>query len=220
MKVKVIPKRPISGILPKNKWIDSEMELELNKNEIARCMQFGTVYDMNGNIIDDKYLHTIDLVINKQSNFTPNISRLTSPIIKDEPIVIISEDKADSQKQLSDKDNITEEILLTEFEVISNKKENEYNILELQFNSTQKLENVYGLFNIISGSRPVIEYKNGENWIKFNNKFNNFSFLEDGTKFVFRFIPKNESPITYRITIKKGNNIITQFEQKINFEEL
>ena len=44
MLVKVIPQRPILGILPKNKWISDEMELDLNKREITHCMQFGSVY--------------------------------------------------------------------------------------------------------------------------------------------------------------------------------
>lgn len=52
MKVVIIPKKPIPGILPKNKWIDSKMVLDLNKNEIKHCMQFGNVYDESGNLID------------------------------------------------------------------------------------------------------------------------------------------------------------------------
>lgn len=52
MKVVIIPKKPIPGILPKNKWIDDKMVLDLNRNEIKHCMQFGNVYDESGNLID------------------------------------------------------------------------------------------------------------------------------------------------------------------------
>ena len=62
MKVKVNPQRPIPGILPKNKWIDHEMECDLNKSEIMRCMQFGTVYDMEGVVIDTKYLQSFPII--------------------------------------------------------------------------------------------------------------------------------------------------------------
>ena len=86
MKVKVIPQRPISGILPKNKWIDQEMECDLNKAEIMRCMQFGSVYDMSGRVIDTKYLQEIPNML---------IERCIEPIVATsydpEDIVIIEE---------------------------------------------------------------------------------------------------------------------------------
>lgn len=49
-KVKVVPKplKSIPGILPNNKNIEGEpVELELSKDEIARCMNYADVYDMS-----------------------------------------------------------------------------------------------------------------------------------------------------------------------------
>lgn len=63
MKVTVVPKRPIPGILPKNKWIDTKMELDLNALEIKRCMQFGEVYHED-EVIDEIKLRNLDLIMN------------------------------------------------------------------------------------------------------------------------------------------------------------
>ena len=52
-KVKIIPKQPrfISDILQLPARIDEEMKLELNVREIVRCMQFGNVFDEEGNLL-------------------------------------------------------------------------------------------------------------------------------------------------------------------------
>lgn len=236
MKVKVVPKRPISGILPKNKWIDTEMELDLNKIEIARCMQFGSVYDMSGNIIDDKYVASLNpmgkkpyikplIVFDSNVHIDTKVSepediKSKTTVLTEEPIVIDMGGKLPEEPVIVNEAVVEKEEVVSELELLSCKKEDDYILLEVQFNSTDKLENVYGLFNVTSGSRPVMEYKKEENWIKFSNKFNQFSELNDGDKLVFRFVPKNESPIKYKISIKEGNNLICSIEEKINPEEL
>lgn len=249
MKVKVVPKRPISGILPKNKWIDSELELDLNRIEISRCMQFGTVYDMDGIVIDDKYVSRLNdmgklipnvsvkiidsAVIEKnEPAFVPFVSikgpieevkepeSTTTVYESDEPIVIDMGGKF-PEEPVTINETVEKEEIISELELLSCKKEDDYIILEVQFNSTNKLEkSMYGLFNITAGSRPSVEYKKGENWIKFSNKFNNFSLLEDGYRFVFRFVPKNESELKYKLLIKSGNDIIAVLEEKINPAQL
>lgn len=247
MKVKVVPKRPISGILPKNKWIDSEMELDLNKAEIARCMQYGSVYDMSGNVIvdinksgkiakyDEAQLKSDNNNIKKEynkllfDNFGPVVMSDIKPkevesvmtVSEGEPVVIDMGGKLPEGPVFVTGMSVEEkEEIVSELEVLSCKKEDNYILLEVQFNSTDKLENVYGLFNVISGSRPVMEYKKEDNWVKFSNKFNQFSELNDGDKLIFRFVPKNESTIKYKLSIKKGNDLICLLEEKINPEEL
>lgn len=61
MKVTVDPQRPIPGILLKNKLITEKVSLDLNRNEILRCMQYGTVYDEYGNAIDIRSLNKLEL---------------------------------------------------------------------------------------------------------------------------------------------------------------
>lgn len=77
MRVTVVPKRPINGILPKNKWVDTKMELDLNKNEILHCMKFGTVYDENGKVIDSVSI----------KNVPARIKPITSKIIPTKPVI-------------------------------------------------------------------------------------------------------------------------------------
>ena len=61
IKVKVYPKdlKSIPDILPFNKLINGDpMELELNKKEIQRCMNFGDVYDLtSGEVLIDEYAY-------------------------------------------------------------------------------------------------------------------------------------------------------------------
>lgn len=62
IKVKVYPKdlKSIPDILPFNKLIHGDpMELELNKKEIQRCMNFGDVYDLTTDeeVLIDEYAY-------------------------------------------------------------------------------------------------------------------------------------------------------------------
>ena len=89
-------------------------------------------------------------------------------------------------------------------------------------NTNSKLEgNLYGLFTVISGARPTsLEFKVGDEWFKFSNKFANFTEIENGAKFVFRFIPKNENEFTYRLSIKSSNDVLAKLEDKVNPSEI
>ena len=88
-------------------------------------------------------------------------------------------------------------------------------------NTNSKLEGkLYGLFNITSGTRPVLEFKVNDEWLKFNNKFADFASIENGAKFVFRFTPKNENEFSYKIVIKEANEVLVKLEEKINPVEL
>lgn len=228
MKVTVDPYRPISGILPKNKLISETMELDLNRNEIIRCTQFGTVYDEEMNIIDtnniDKLfmssnkkellnhietLHTIQNNINvpnKQEYVPINVIEEQTPINTEEPMVLdFPKDTVfyaiNEQQWEKDGNHI---ILPFEFKILSEK-----------FNKIGG--NLYGVLSF-TGSRPnQLEYRINDNWVKFNNKFANFSELKDGDEFIFRFIPKNNSTnIKYKISIKDGNSIIIEQSGEIN----
>lgn len=219
MKVKVVPKKPIPGILPKNKWIDSEMELDLNKNEILRCINFGVVYDEDNNVIDNSYLSNYDKNTCKKV-FTDFINNNTKePVLTDKPVDIKTVETVNVKAEEKE-EKIKEEISI-DLKLVSARKEEEYIIIETELVTNTKLEkDMYGLFTILSGSRPMMEYKNNDEWIKFSNKFNNFSELENGDKFVFRFIPKNNSNIKYRISIKEANEVLVKFEDQINIEEI
>lgn len=245
MKVTVIPKRPIPGILPKNKWIDREMELDLNKNEIKFCMQNAIVKDMNGNVIDELYVKKLSMqciVIEKEVEQEP----VTLSILTGEPIII--DMKAELPEVATSgyldiiepvvledvkEESAVEEVIEVEpsypetpkeyfnLEEVSVKKEDEYIVLEVKMDTNSKLEgSLYGLCSIISGPRPIMEYKNGEDWIKFSNKFANFETIENDDRFVFRFIPKNENEFTYRVSIKTGNDVLAKLENIIKPSEL
>lgn len=250
MIVKVVPMRPIPGILPKNKWIDSEMELDLNKNEIVRCMQFGNVYDMNGNVINQEYISGLDM--GSSITFLPKLGntiavgvgkQLTHPdtpavepvIVKEKPVepVIIKEEpvKVESveipvEEHLEQGLDFTNEEFVKDYtiEIVSCKKEEEYIYLETEFKtSVGKIGgNMYGLFTITSGTRPSMEFMNNDNWVKFNNKFADYDVIANGDKFVFRFLPKNKSVIGYRLVIKEKNNneVLAKLEGNINPNEL
>lgn len=246
MKVKVIPVRPIHGILPKNKWIDSEMELDLNKNEIVHCMQFGNVYDEDGKLIDAISVHQ-KARINPKTKTVEIVKPVSNIETNSIEPVIIKEDPTVTTVEASTTTN-TEAVVITEaepepvvepapiyevveepvkeikkepkyfnLEVVSCVKEDNHIILETQMNTNSKLEgNLYGLFNITSGARPVLEFKVNDEWFKFNNKFANFTSIENGAKFVFRFTPKNDNEFAYKILIKEVNEVLVKLEEKIN----
>lgn len=44
----IIPKRPISGVLPNNKRIMTTVRMPLNRAEFLRCLNAGTVYAVVG----------------------------------------------------------------------------------------------------------------------------------------------------------------------------
>jgi hypothetical protein len=237
MIVKVVPVRPIHGILPKNKWLDTEMVLDLNKNEIVYCMQFGNVYDEDGKLIDAISVHqkakvnpktkaveiietvAVEPVIVKEVPEVATVELTTTE--NDEPMVIEAE-----QEPISEPVAVYTEVAVEEekeepkyfnLEVSSCVKEDEYIILTTQMNTNSKLEgNLYGLFNVTSGTRPVVEYKLNDEWVKINNKFANFTKIENEDKFVFRFTPKNENEFSYKIVIKEANEVLTKLEEKIN----
>ncbi len=237
MLVKVVPVRPIPGILPKNKWIDTEMVLDLNKNEIVHCMQFGNVYDEDGKLIDAISVHQkakvnpktkaveiietveVEPVIVKE---VPEVTTAELTVTEnDEPMFI----EAD-QEPISEPVAVYTEVLVEEekeepkyfdLKVVSCVKEDNYIILTTQMSTNSKLEGkLYGLFNITSGTRPMIEFKVNDEWFKFNNKFADFTSIENEAKFVFRFSPKNENEFSYKIVIKEANEVLVKLEEKIN----
>ena len=231
MLVKVIPVRPIPGILPKNKWIDTEMVLDLNKNEIVHCMQFGNVYDEDRKLIDAISVHKADFGKPKAKPVEVVKPVEVEPVIvKDVPTVTMSE-PVKEEKSVEEPiievhpinpivettlENVENPVVCF-LEQVSCVKEDNYIILTTQMNTNSKLEgNLYGLFNVTSGTRPVIEYKLNDQWIKINNKFANFNKIESGDKFVFRFLPKNENEFSYKIVIKEANEVLTKLEEKIN----
>lgn len=238
MIVKVIPKRPIPGVLPKNKWIDIEMELDLNVMEIRRCMQHGNVY-YDGEIINESKLAILATGIIKPEKKI----ELYEPVVNTMDIVELEDDKPKKDdspitiitpvfKQISEP-NIVEEMqepVLVEYsneietinelkEVSCVRDENNYIILELQFNTNSliNLENVTGMFKVNSGSR--VEYKSdSDKWVKFNNRFNTFNELENNTKFIFRFNPSHKSLLKYHLTLKqeKENGIEVNLDGTID----
>ena len=245
MKVVVFPKHPIPGILPKNKWIDEKMVLDLNRNEVMHCMKFGTVYDESGNLIDSRSIKNVPVSIietavtkttpvnnniiieNEFNTEEPSNTTITEnngpiEITVDDPeiseVVIMSPITVvntfpESEEEI-DENTVVEELPHYDLDILSCIKEDEYIILETMVDSNSKLEgNLYGLFAIISGSRPSsIEYKSGDEWRKFSSKFDNFETIENGDSFVFRFIPKNESEFTFRISIKEANDVLMKLE--------
>lgn len=250
MKVTVVPKRPIPAILPKNKWIDSKMELDLNKNEIKHCMQYGDVYNEDGVLMDelnikkvsDEFLTEVAKVVLGEKSI-PDMGYLDgSTIIKtsdlkleDLPRVTAEDFKAVTVEEFNHivdpiineekLENVEdEEELETIYYALKPhySKEDNYIILEVEMETNSKLEgNLYGLFSIISGPKPVpFEYKTETGWVKFNNKFTNFDKLENGDKLIFRLTPKNENEFTYRILIREGSTDLVKLEEKVNPSEL
>lgn len=207
MIVTVDPQRPISGILPKNKWITEKTELDLNRNEIIRCTQFGTVYDPDMNIINT---HNIDEIIDLDNK------RQLSKCIEDlkyHTLDILDKDVLFGKQEETPKKEIPEEItvdndLKIEYTLnqVNYYKEDDYTVVEMEFNTTGETisGDLYGLFMIIGTKASTLEYKSGDNWQRFNNKFANMSTLSNGDKFVFRFILKesNVSNVRYKMYIK------------------
>ena len=79
IKVKVYPKdlKSIPDILPFNKLLHGEpKELDLNKNEIIRCMNFGDVYDLTTGdevLIDEiSFKEIVEFVEDEKKDPTPD----------------------------------------------------------------------------------------------------------------------------------------------------
>ena len=242
MKVKVVTKYPIPGILPKNKCIQGEMELDLNKNEIIHCMQFGNVFDEDGNILDRLSLKNIDKPIKPRGMIKPIVFTVTPPEdveIKVEPGYHepISEPKLPKQgvvgapisikgKETTESVEVIKKDFVKDYtlKVVSCVKEDNFYVLEVEFcTGVGKIGgNMYGLFSNVDGSkRPyVLEYKNGDTWQKFNNKFSNFDVLANGDKFVFRFIPATDKGVfKYKLVIKEVNNELVTLKDEIDLEK-
>lgn len=219
MNVKVVPVQPIRGILPKNKMIMDEMILDLNKSEISYCMQFGNVYDENGNIMDRSSLKNIDTKkVIKQSEFTKktNATPVKLPMqgVVGAPIHL-RENKIKEQYVPT---NMFYN-LVPEYHI-----EDNFYILEITFKTNDSYFNkdsLYGVFNFIKGTkRPIkIEYKVKDNWNEFHgNKFADLDSLNNGDKFIFRFIPNpNNTEFNYKMSIKedKNNNEISSITDSI-----
>lgn len=208
MKVRVVPERPISGILPKNKWLDTEMELDLNKNEIIRCMQFGSVYNMNGELIKEVPSY---------------VSSYTTPLVQPKPLLINTDPAELSKPIIEDSD---EEILkqvpqveiINTLKVLSATREDDNVFLTVQFETNgEGFEgNLYGLLSFVGQNKPVVEFKQEDNWVKFGNKFSNFNNLKNEDKFEFRLTPKSEDEIKFKLFIKEGNKVLVQLEDTIS----
>ena len=219
MNVKVVPKRHIPGILPKNKWIDVEMELDLNESEIRRCMQYGIVYyndepikDLNfSNLCENKYKPSCKVEIVNETKIDDVPFTVITPVFKQisEPVLVAEPNEIEVINELK--------------EISCVREDNNYIILELQFNTNSlfNLENVIGMFKINSGSK--VEYKcDSDKWLKFNHKFNTFTELGDDAKFVFRFNPSHKSLLKYHLTLKqeKDNGIEVSLDGTIDQENL
>ena len=55
---------------------------------------------------------------------------------------------------------------------------------------------------------------------KFNNKFTDLQSIEAGHKFIFRFIPRNNSKFDCRVSIKEANNVLVSLDYEIDSENL
>lgn len=209
MIVKVVPQRPIYGILPKNKMISTEMVLDLNKNEIKHCMQFGSVYDEDDNLIDSetikkvpdriKPVHIEKPVVKKVEEVMPSVdlSMTLHPSVLDEP-------------EESNVEETVNEILIEEDKHI------ELTVNALEEDEAELEGNIYCLFNITSGPRPQMEYFDEIEWKKFSNKFANFNKIDHNTIFNFRVLPKNNNEIKYAILIKEKNMVLKKIEGTIS----
>ena len=241
MKVLVIPKKPIPGILPKNKWIDTKMVLDLNKNEIKHCMQFGSVYDENNKLIDsisiknipdtiskEKSIEIKEVIINSNTEnsieFNEKQKEDENPNTKNLKEVSNPEEKKEVEHTELEENHVEEDIVQEPYFnlVATYSPEDEYIILSAKMNTNSKLEgNLYGLFSITSGVKPsLIEYKSKDNWVKFSTKFSNFDEVENEDEFIFRIIPNGEEEFAFRILIKETNVELVKLEGKVNPKEL
>lgn len=221
MVVKVIPMYPIPGILPKNKYIDVEMTLDLNKAEMIHCMQYGNLYDVDGNIIDRYYL-------NKMNDKYIVKSQTIKEIVKDVNLNIPIQETLEKEKNIIE--NIIEQPKKESESFVKNIKpeykinilsitKGDYITLETEFitNAEKLVGNLYGLLDIYQGPKPtIIEYKSGENWIRFAKKFSNFEELSNGDKFIFRIIPKNNELFKFNLSIKEKNEICAYIVGDVN----
>ena len=219
MVVKVVPLRAIPGILTKNKWIDEEMELDLNRKEIIYCMGFGNVYyedKLISNIasLNSIYLQKEITKVEITKTLEEVISKPETPILFEEPVGAPVQEVVNEENPFTKLDE-TELVIIPDAKIdytltiVSTEKENNHIILTTQFNTQYgKIGgNMYGLFNIIGGNRPAtLEYKVEDSWVKINNKFASLDVIEDGQKFTFRLLPKNNNLIKFRIVIKDTQN--------------
>lgn len=212
MKVRVVPERPISGILPKNKWLDTEMELDLNKNEIIRCMQFGSVYNMDGELIKEvpsytNYITPVPLVVNANlEELAKSVTEETPPIA---PTIVVQEDELKQVPQIE---------IINSLKVLSTSKEDDYIFLTVQFETNHEgfEGNLYGLLSFVGQNKPVVEFKQEDNWVKFGSKFSNFNCLKNEDKFEFRLTPKSEDELKFKLFVKEGNKVLVQLEDVIS----
>lgn len=229
MQVRVVPLRPIPGILPKNKWICEEMELDLNRREIIYCMKFGNVYH-NDNLISDMaslnsiYLQKEITKVNITEALEEIISKPETPIIFEEPVGVPIQEVVDDNNPFV-KIGEEEPVIIPDAKIdytlkmVSVVKEDNYIILTTQFNTEHgKIGgNMYGLFNIVNGTRPSsIDYKVDDSWVKINNKFASLNVIEDGQTFTFRLLPKNNNVFKVKIAIKELQNELVKLEEEID----
>lgn len=212
MIVKVSPIFPIPCILPKNKFIDDEMILDLNDKEIRHCMNYGVVYDENGIIIDNYYL-------NKRKFATKSILNVPKPVCLESENLVES-NILDIVKEHTE---INEKIVNPEYDIAINSitKDNNFIIIETVFTSNTELTgDMYGLFEINPYTKhSLVEYKSGENWIKFGKKFGDFKELYNGDKFIFR-INSNSKDVTFNLCIKEKNKYIVKLTGNVSVDEL
>lgn len=215
MIVTVVPQRPISGILQKNKLITEKIKLDLNRNEIIRCMKYGTVYDENMNMLDETSLNKLELL-----NHIKNI-QIKNENISNTEVIQVKEYTKNNDAIVEEKIEVKPELVKDyKLDIVSCDKTDDSYIITVKFNTSVGTigGNIYGLFNV--NNRPLaLEYKSEGTWIKFNNKFANFSTLTDGDTFVFRIVPKNNSNIKFKISIKEGNEVLANAEDIINIEK-
>ena len=150
MKVIVKPRRPIPGILPKNKWIDTEMELDLNISEMRRCMQYGDVYTADTNeVIDQSKLQSLlhELATKVLDNEDVVITKVfVGDHTKEDMMVVETPIIVEETSVVTDTTFIEEDItVINSLKEISCIKQDHYMILEIEFN-TSKLNSITDLF--------------------------------------------------------------------------
>jgi hypothetical protein len=215
MKVVVDPKMPIPGILEKNKFLVEKMELDLNEKEIYRCMQFGTVYNENGDVIDLEYLNSISKHKFRKPYSKPEITIKSRPFGNNRH----SEPETPTVMSLRPTEEEQGELSIVE---VSCTKEEDYIILELGAETGSVSGDLFGLLSVFTNVKPMVEYKVKDRWVKFNGKFSNLSKVKAGDFFVFRIHPKNDSNMkyTFRLKDKENNNELFKLEGTINTENL
>ena len=240
MKVKVVPKKPIPGILPKNKWIDVEMVLDLNKKEIAHCMQFGNVYDEYGNLIDSvriKSMSSNNIIVKSVSRVndvvTTSISEGEEPIIIklepqqiEEPVNLLSPLKVEPVTEIEVSEHIAEEELTTEIvedsiveEEIEEAEEDKYFYLE-EVNCVRENEYILLTTKVVSNYELkgnlyglfTIASGTRPSSIEFDNST---AWIRFSTKFANFDTIRNGAKFTFRIIVKDE----TEFGYRILIKE-